>query len=99
MSENNSSKGASKLASIIQSQMTKVSKRNSSVCVELGEIQAGKKLKVDSLPGFVLDKDDYSVCKTISETEPLKKGDRVLVVWTNIGEPVVIDKIVRADKL
>lgn len=96
---NVSSKGASKLASVLQSRMNQMNQRNSTVSVELGAILTGKKLKVDSLPEEVLDKDDYSVCETIVNTEPLKKGDRVLVVWTNDGEPVVIDKIIGADEM
>lgn len=96
---NNSSKGAAKLASVLQSRMNKVSGRNVSLTAELGSIIAWKKLIVDSLPDVTLDEDDYCVCQTINETSPLKNGDRVLVIWTNDGDAVVIDKIVEADEL
>ena len=95
----NSNRGAYRLADVLQKRMKKVSSHSIEVSAELGEIASGNKLKLDSLPEATLDKDDYSVCKTIADTDPLKKDDRVLVVWTDTGEPVVIDKIVSADKL
>ena len=94
----NSNRGAYRLAAVLQKRLTKVSGHSIEVSAELGEIATGGKLKLDSLPDAILDKDDYSICKTISDTDPLKKDDRVLVIWTNTGEPVVIDKIVTADK-
>lgn len=35
----------------------------------------------------------------VKRKDPLKKGDRVLVAWTHTGEPVVIDRIIRANKV
>lgn len=99
MSNKNSSKGAARLASVLQRRMEQVIDGNSSIPVDRGEIMGGKKLKLYSIPDAILDKDDYSVCATIQSTSELKAGDRVLVVWTFDGEPVVIDKIVEADKL
>lgn len=99
MSNKNSSKGAARLASVLQRRMEQVIGGNSSVAVDRGEIMGGKKLKLYSIPDAILDKDDYSVCATIQTTSELKAGDCVLVVWTFDGEPVVIDKIVEADKL
>lgn len=90
----NSNKGAAMLASILQKRMKEVSKREIGVTIETGEIMAGKKLKLSSLPNEILDKDDYSICTSTK----ISKGDQVLVVWTFDGEPVVIDKILRADK-
>ena len=100
----NGSKGASKLASVLQKRMSKIADRKDKVCVETGEILAGYKLKISSIPGQVLDKDEYSVCSTVQRKIPCQKefpiqpGDRVLVVWTFDDEPVVIDKLVEADK-
>lgn len=99
MSNKNSSKGAAKLASVLQRRMEQVIGGNSSIPVDRGEIMGGKKLKLYSIPDAILDKDDYSVCATIQSTSELKAGDQVLVVWTFDGEPVVIDKIIEADKL
>lgn len=95
---NNSNRGAYRLADVLQKRMNKTSGHSITVSAEFGEIATGNKLKLDSLPEATLDKDDYSICKTIADTDPLKKDDRVLVVWTDTGEPVVIDKIVSADK-
>lgn len=89
----NNSKGAYKLATVLQKRMKQVSGRSNDVSSELGSIAPGNKLKVDSLPEFLIDDDDYSVCQSVIKSSPLKSGDRVLVVWTNDGEPVVIDKI------
>ena len=100
---NNGTKGAAKLASAIQGRMAEMIARNSSVSVEAGEILSDYKLKISSIPGQILDKDDYSVCSTIQrkipcqKEFPIKPGDRVLVVWTYDGEVVVIDKLVSAD--
>lgn len=95
----NSSKGASKLASVLQKRMAQVVNGRTSVIAEKGEIVAGRKLKLFSIPDAILDRDDYSVCYTVQQTRPLKKGDVVLVVWTFDGEPVVIDRIVEADSI
>lgn len=96
---NNSSKGGAKLAHVIQQRMRTMIERGTSVSVERGEIVSGRKLKLYSIPDAILDKDDYSVCMTVYKESPLKTGDRVLIVWTNDGEPVVIDKITEANKL
>ena len=102
MSKANASKGASKLASVIQNRMSKVAARASGVVAEKGEILSGKRLKLYSLPDDILDKDDYSVCATITQKlpcqkkEPINTGDQVLVIWTYDGEPVVVDRIVDA---
>lgn len=90
----NSKKGAYKLASVLQKRMNSVSGRNISISAEMGVILPGNKLKLDSLPEEVLDADDYSICRSTEATS----GDRVLVVWTWDGEPIVVDKIIRADK-
>lgn len=95
----NSNKGAAKLASVLQERMAQVIGGHNSIAVDRGEILSGKKLKLYSIPDSILDKDDYSVCDTIHSMSELKAGDQVLVVWTFDGEPVVIDKIVEADKL
>lgn len=83
---------------------------NHGVSVEMGEIVQGDKLKLYSIPGAILGRGDYSICqgvtvrndlKCVCEPTPIKEkdytlktGDKVLVVWTFDGEPVVIDKIV-----
>ncbi len=95
----NTNKGSSKLASVLQERMFQVFNGNNSVSVDRGEILSGKKLKLYSIPDAILDKDDYSVCATINSTSELKAGNQVLVVWTFDGEPVIIDKIVEADKI
>lgn len=80
------------------------------VTVEMGEIVQGNKLKVYSIPGAILDRGDYSICEGVYKRDDmkctcegsteanknykLKTGDKVLVVWTFDGEPVIIDKIV-----
>ena len=103
MSNKVSSKGSAMLASVLQERMSQVTKRNSSISVETGEILSGYKLKLSSIPGAILDKDDYSVCATIQQklpcqkNFPIKPGDKVLIVWTYDGEPVVIDKLLEAD--
>ena len=94
----NSSKGGAKLASVLHERMKKTFNGNTGVIAERGEIVSGKKLKLYSIPDSILDRDDYSVCVTIQNESPLKVGDRVLILWTNDGEPVVIDKIIEADK-
>lgn len=92
--KNNSSAGASKLASIIQQRMNSVAGRTSTVSVELGCVMSGNRIKIDSIPDAIIGADEYSVCKTISETSHLEDGDRILVVWTNTGDLIVIDKII-----
>lgn len=92
MSNNKSNKGASSLASVIQRRMAAVTKGTSSVSVEFGEIVQSNKLKLYSIPGAILDRSDYSLCE--GAKNELKTGDKVLIVWTFDGEPVVIDKIV-----
>ena len=99
MSSKNSNKGASKLASVLQKRMAQMMVDKTSVIAERGEIVAGRKLKLYSIPDAILDRDDYSVCVAIQDTRPLKKGDQVLIIWTADGEPVVIDKIVEADSI
>lgn len=89
----NSSKGAYNLAVVIQNRMNSIAGRNTNINAEVGTIVHGKKLKLYSLPDNVFYPDDYSICSSIN----VSSGDRVLVVWTFDGEPVVIDKIVRAD--
>lgn len=96
---NNSTKGAAKLARELQLRMNKTSSHNSGVHVERGEIVSGRKLKLYSIPDSILDRDDYSVCYTVYDTRPLQVGDRVLVVWTYDGEPVVIDRLIEADSI
>lgn len=79
------------------------------VSVEMGEIVQGNKLKLYSIPGAILGSGDYSICEgvkirdelkckceestVLNNDYTLKTGDKVLVVWTFDGEPVVIDKI------
>ena len=100
---NNGSKGSDKLASILQGRMSNVSSQNKGIIVERGEIVNGKGLKISSVPGATLDTDDYTVCATIRRTlpcqsgSPINAGDKVLVLWTYDGEPVIIDKIVEAN--
>lgn len=94
----NSSKGAHKLASVLQKRTKSIYGRETSVSAEMGLILSGGRLRIDSIPDAVIDESDYSVCQTISGTEKLKSGDRVLVIWSFDGEPVVIDKIIQADK-
>lgn len=94
----NSSKGASKLASVLQRRMNQTIRGETGIVAERGEIVSGRKLKLYSIPDAILDRDDYSVCVTIENESPLKAGDRVLILWTNDGEPVVIDKIIEANK-
>ena len=95
----NSTKGASKLAAVLQSRMSAVYTGKSGIVAERGEILKGGKLKLYSLPEFVLDKSDYSVCATVYATRALKNGDRVLVIWTNDNEPVVIDRMIEAEDI
>lgn len=95
----NSGKGAAKLASVLQSRMIEVMRGQSPLSVDRGELLPGNKLKIYTIPDAILEPDDYSVCYTIHSTGDLKAGDQVLVVWTFDGEPVVVDKIVEADKL
>jgi hypothetical protein len=96
---NNSSKGSHRLAVILQKRMKQVSGNSVSLVAELGTIVSGNKLKIDSIPEAALDSDDYVVCKTIYGTEPLKNGDRVLVIWTSDDDPVVIDKVSAIDDI
>lgn len=99
-----SNKGSAMLASVLQRRMSQVAIGNTSISVETGEILAGRKLKLSSLPNAILDKDDYSVCAGLQAKMPCQKsypinpGDQVLVAWTFDGEPVVVDKILRADR-
>lgn len=95
----NSTKGASKLALVIQERMSQVVAGKHSIVAERGEILKGGKLKLYSLPEFSLSKGDYSVCATVYATRALKAGDRVLVIWTNDNEPVVIDRMIEADSI
>ena len=82
--------GVEKLGGLLRSQMHEVSKYNiggrSSV---LGEIKAGKGLKIDGVD-YTIPKGDYLVCRSCSGS--LAVGNRVLV---NIcgNEPVVVDII------
>lgn len=100
----NTNKGSAMLATVLQKRMSQVVAGKSTVSLETGEIMAGRKLKLSSLPGSVLDKDDYSLCANLQAKMPCQKsypinvGDQVLVAWTYDGEPVVIDKILRADQ-
>lgn len=96
---NNSTKGTAKLAAVIQARMKRTLSNGLNISVERGKIVKGMKLKLYSLPDAILEKDDYSVCYTIQDTRPLQAGDRVLVVWTYDGEPVVIDKLIEADSI
>ena len=99
-----SDKGSAMLASVLQKRMSQMAGSKITVTVETGEIMAGRKLKLSSLPGSILDKDDYSVCASLQakmpcqSSYPVNVGDQVLVVWTFDGEPVVIDKLLRADR-
>ena len=99
-----SNKGSAMLASVLQRRMSQVATGKMSVTIETGEILAGRKLKLSSLPGAILDKDDYSVCAGLQakmpcqDSYPIRVGDQVLVAWTFDGEPVVIDRILRADR-
>lgn len=95
----NSTKGASKLASVLQNRMAAIATGKSGIVAERGEILKGGKLKLYSLPEFVLDQGDYSVCVTVYNTRALKTGDRVLVIWTIDNEPVVIDRMIEADAI
>lgn len=92
---NKSNKGISNLANVLQKRMSKTANRATGVCAETGEIMTGRKLKLASLPGALLDTDDYSICVS----NQINIGDQVLIVWTFDGEPVVIDKILRADRV
>ena len=94
----NSSKGAAKLASILQKRMEKVVKGSSSILIDKGEILEKKKLKISSIPDAIIEKNVYLVCAGIKEARPLEVGDQVLVLWTFDGDPVVIDKIEPANK-
>ena len=96
---NNSTKGTAKLAKILQLRMSRITSHGSCISADRGEIVSGRKLKLYSLPDAILDRDDYSVCYTVQETRPLQVGDRVLVVWTYDGEPVVIDRLIEADSI
>ena len=73
--------------------------RDDSSVADFGVIKAGLKLKLNSYP-VLIPPSDYSVCKHMngSGVSRLKKGDHVLVVWSG-DEPVVIDRIVNANKL
>ena len=100
---NNSQKGSAKLANILQGRMNNTSQRTVGVTVERGEVVSGHRLKISSVPGATLDKGDYTVCATIRRSlpcqgsSPINAGDKVLVLWTYDGEPVIIDKIVEAN--
>ena len=94
----NSSKGGVKLASVLHSRMSKVANRTAGIVAERGEIMSGRKLKLYSMPNAILSQDDYSVCASIQSVNELSAGERVLVIWTMDGEPVVIDRIIEADK-
>lgn len=106
----NSNKGTSSLASVLQRRISMVGRGITGISVEMGEIVHGNKLKLSSIPGAILDRNDYSICagistrnsrKCVCEDSPsagvnysLKTGDKVLIVWTFDGEPVIVDKIV-----
>ena len=92
MGSNNSSRGAAKLASVLQERMNKIYNHLSDVTAEMGVIIGGNKLKVDSLPDDSLTPDDYGICSGYKSK--MEKGDRVLVIWTNNGEPIIVDKVV-----
>ena len=95
----NSNKGGAKLASTLQKRMAELQKNLYSIPVQKGEIVQGNKLKLYSVPDAILDRDDYSVCSTIQNIDPLSQGDQVLIVMTEDGDLVVIDKIIDADKI
>lgn len=96
--------GSAMLASVLQKRMSQVVAGKVGVTIETGEIMSGRTLKLSSLPGALLDKDDYSVCASLQSkmpcqsNYPIQEGDQVLVAWTFDGEPVVIDRILRADR-
>ena len=95
----NSTKGVDKLARELQRRMNRSVAYGAGISAERGEIVKGGKLKIYSIPDAILDKDDYSVCYTIQDTRKLQAGDRVLIIWTNDGEPVVIDRLIEADSI
>lgn len=94
----NTGKGGAKLAGVLHERMGKVAGHVAGIVAERGEIMSGLKLKLYSMPNEILDKDDYSVCASIQSVNALSAGERVLVIWTMDGEPVVIDRITEADK-
>ena len=85
----NSSQGATRLANVLQARMKSVKNNENHVSAELGLIDSNGWLRVDSLSGIAFTRDDYSVCNRYNPSN----GDRVLVIWTEDDEPVVIDKI------
>ncbi len=90
--------GVQRLAKVLDNRSNE--HKDDSLIADFGVIRAGMKLKLNSYP-VAIKPSDYSVCKHLngSYDEPkLKKGDRVLVVWSG-DEPVVIDRIVNANKL
>lgn len=109
------SKGSAKLAAVLQKRMKSVSNYGSNVNAELATISSGLGLKLDSLPGVTISSGEYFVCQSFKnvtsylksnvagaeniDTNILKPGDRVLVIWTFDGEIVVVDKILKASSL
>lgn len=94
-----SEKGKYKLAMAIQKRIQAMGGNNVAVSSELGTIVDGKKLKVDSLPEEIMDPDDYLICSTVISQTGLSKGDRVLVIWTQDADPVIVDKIIEGDEI
>lgn len=110
-----SMKGRAKLAAVLQKRMKNVSDFGTTVNAELGTITAGFGLKLDSMPNVTIKKGEYFVCRGVQyvanyiknnvedakniQTDILKAGDRVLVMWTYDGEIVVVDKIITASSL
>lgn len=85
----NSNQGANRLANILQQRMKDLKNNENHISAELGSIDSNNWLRVDSLPGMAFTNEDYSVCASYKP----KNGDRVLVIWTDDDEPVVVDKI------
>ena len=92
MAKKQGKEGIQKLAAILDKRS--VEHQDDSLVADIGGIKAGKKLKLNSYP-VLIPPSDYSACKGLGL---LRKGDRVLVVWAG-DEPVVVDRIVNANKL
>lgn len=98
MADERKIEGTQQLAKVLDRRTKEHS--DDALIADFGVIRAGLKLKLNSFP-VAIPASDYSVCKHLNGNydEPkLKKGDRVLVVWSG-NEPVVIDRIVNANKL
>lgn len=70
--------------------------------IDYGTIQPDGSLLCDQF-GIPIPKDEYQICRTLSIKEgdinmKIKKGDRVLVVWTD-EDPVVVDVLLGADEV